>query len=491
MATLGNKLLIKQQEWTANMTEDNHLGTLIQRHPSLAKKTMDRIFSAENIYSDNLITSGMLGRVPVVDNHPSLEWEWEMKGADTRPLIITENVLPATMTKPGSKGQNNGIFKLKLEENWYKVTDVLTPGSADTKYQARVMAPPVADGDGYIYTMKMNSDDPNAFIPLKYFKPGTTWHKFFSTTGEGSQRGGSTQFSGTLGFRSSVSHYRKEYKITDYASTSTLAAAIPDSNGNYQATWVRYAEVEFFKQWQKEKEVGAWFSRKTRTVIDQDTGRPVTSGPGIEEYLEDGNIAYYNHLTMRMFEEYLMDIYFSRKKPGSRPVVVGLTGDYGLKNVHNAGSEWMKMHGIVKNIEHLTVSDSASFSSGPALAVGFQITKFNLVNGISVEFMYNPLNDDRELFSAVDPLTGYPERSQRITFLDLNAGDGRPNVKIVKKKGGFAFGYYEGMYGPLGPNKAGKVSHPGNWYEMHINDIFGVQITDVTKTGELIPNSSL
>jgi len=489
MATLGSKLLIKQQEWTANMTESNHLGYLLQQHPSIATKTMDKIFAAENVFSDNLITSGLLGRVEIVENHPSLEWEWQMRGADTRPLMVVENVLPASMTKPGSKGQNNGIFQLKLEDNWYKATDVITPGSANTKFQARVISAPIQDGDGYIYTLKMNTDDPNAFIPLKYFAPGVTWGKFFSTTGEGSKRGGSTQFGGTLAFRSQMSHYRKEYAITDYASTAVLAAKIPDSNGVMRATWVRYAEVEFFKQWGKEKEIGAWFNRKTRTVVDPDTGRPITSGPGIEEYLEDSHIQHYNHLTMRMFEEYLMDIYYSRKKPGQRPVVVGLTGEYGLKNVHEAGSEWMKMNGIVKNVEYLTTTDSASFATN-GIAVGFQITKFNLVNGISVEFMHNPLNDDRTLFSAVDPLTGLPERSQRITFLDL-AGDGGANVKIVKKKDGFAFGYYEGLYGPLGPNKRGKLSHPGAWYEMHINDVFGVQISDVTKCGELIPNSSI
>ena len=489
MATLGNKLLIKQQQWTANMTDSNQLGYLLMQHPHLASKTMDKIFAAENIYSDNLLTSGLLGRVEIVENHPALEWEWEMKGADSRPLIVIENVLPVGMTKPGSAGQNNGLFKLKLEENWYKPTDVLTPGSANTKYQARVVSGPVHDGDGYIYTMKMNVEDPQAFIPLQYFKPGTTWGKFFSTTGEGSKRGGSTQFSGTMAFRSQMSHYRKEYAITDYASTAVLAAAIPDSSGTLRPTWVRYAEVEFFKQWQKEKEVGAWFNRKSRTVIDPDTGRPVTSGPGIEEYLEDSHIQHYNHLTMRMFEEYLMDIYYSRKKPGERPTVVGLTGDYGLKNVHEAGSEWMKENGIVKNIEFLSANDNASYTN-VGVSVGFQITKLNLINGISVEFMHNTLNDDRTLFSAIDPLTGYPERSQRITFLDL-AGDGGANVKIVKKKGGFAFGYYEGLYGPLGPNKSGKISHPGAWYEMHINDVFGVQISDVTKCGELIPNSSL
>lgn len=58
--------------------------------------------------------------------------------------------------------------------------DVLTPGTSNKKYQVRVQSQSIKDGDGYIYVVRMNSDDPQAFLPVKYLKPGQQWGKLFS-----------------------------------------------------------------------------------------------------------------------------------------------------------------------------------------------------------------------------------------------------------------------------------------------------------------------
>ena len=49
MATLGNKLVTRQMQWMANMTEQNHLGASLLAKPYKMGTVMDKLFSAQTI----------------------------------------------------------------------------------------------------------------------------------------------------------------------------------------------------------------------------------------------------------------------------------------------------------------------------------------------------------------------------------------------------------------------------------------------------------
>ena len=57
MATLGSKLKTKQMPWHANMTELNHLGAALIAKPTVFEGKMNQLFSAQNYYSDNPLSS--------------------------------------------------------------------------------------------------------------------------------------------------------------------------------------------------------------------------------------------------------------------------------------------------------------------------------------------------------------------------------------------------------------------------------------------------
>ena len=82
-------------------------------------------------------------------------------------------------------------------------------------------------------------------------------------------------------------------------ANQVLAVKIPDSNGAMHDFWIKYAEVEYWQQWYRELERGYWYSRSTDTVLDA-TGRPINSGPGLQEQLEDCHTEYYSHLTTQL-----------------------------------------------------------------------------------------------------------------------------------------------------------------------------------------------
>lgn len=481
MATLGSKLITKEMEWNANMTEQSHLGRALIAKPHKLVDKMDQLFSAQNYYSDNPLSSMLMGVKGGEETIGGTSWEWDLKGANTRPLVVVENVEPSSNATPGKFRQT---FKIKLDENWYVPGDYIHPGTSNKKFQCRIQDEVRKHGDGWVYTVRLASDDPQAFLPVKYLSPGTQWGKLYSQYEEAAEQSGSTQFSLPISLSNRMGKFRKKYKITDYASTEVLAVGIPDSKGKYHKSWMRYADVEYWQQWYRELERGKWYSRSTDTVLGAN-GRPVRTGPGIQEQLEDSHIHRYTHLTAKLIEEYLQDIFYSRVKPGKGRQIKGFTGEYGMLMFHRAVQDWTQKSGFVKNIEIYTNKVQSDVHTN-ALEAGFQYVKYNMANGSSLELVHNPLYDDREINFEIDPVTGFPVESQRITFLDFSGENNKSNIKCMKKKDGFAFTYVEGLYGPYGPKKGGSSAHSGEYYEMHVSDNQGIHIHDITKCGELL-----
>lgn len=482
MATLGSKLITKEMQWNANMTEQSHLGAALLAKPHKFSGKMDQLFSAKNIYSDNPLLSMLMGSKATEEEISATSWEWDLKGANTRPLVVIENVENSANTQPGKYRRE---FKLKLDENWYVAGDVLSPGTSNKRYQVRVVDEPFRHGDGWVYRVKIMSDNPDTFIPVKYLKGGQQWAKLYSMYEEATEQAGSTQFSTPISLTNKMSKFRKKYKITDYASQEVLAVAIPDSKGQYHTAWMKYAEVEYWQQWYRELERGVWYTRSTHTVKGAN-GRPVRSGPGIQEQLEDSHVHHYSTLTATLIEEFLMDIFYSRTKPGQGRKVKGYTGEYGMLMFHRAIQDWMNKSGFIKNIEVFTTKVKSEVHDN-ALDGGYQFVRYSMANGAILELVHNPLYDDREINFEIDEVTGYPVESQRITFLDFSAESGKSsNIKLMKKKGAETFNYVCGAVGPYGPSKGHYSAHNGDYYEMTVGKSCGVHIHDITKCGELI-----
>ncbi len=479
MSLLQSKMVTKQMPWHANMTEMNHLGAALIAKPEAIGSKMNQLFTAHR-YSDNPLTSNLVG-LGKEETIGSTQWEWELKGANTRPLVVVEN-LEAGNSTPGKRRQP---FKMKLDENWYQPGDVIFPGTSNKKYQCRIQEEVKKDGTGTQYVVRLMSDDPNAFLPVKFLTPGQQWGKLYSQYEEAAEQSGSTQYSMPLALTNRMGRYRKKYKVTGDASDEVLAVGIQDTKGQTHKSWVKYAEVEYWQQWYRELERGFWYSRSTDTVTGAN-GRPIFSGPGLQEMLEDGHVHRYSHLTAKMIEEYLMDIFYSRVKPGVKRKIKGFTGEYGMLLFHRAIQAWAERTGFIQVVQGLTMDTTTSEYSSNALQAGYQFTKYIMANGAELELIHNPLYDDREINFEIDELTGFPIESQRITFLDFSGEGASSNVKIMNKKNGYKLGYVGGLSNPYGPNKGGLMSHSGNYYEMHVEKQVGLHVEDVTRCGELI-----
>lgn len=479
MANVESRLITKRMPWHANMTELNHLGAALITKPEIFESKVTKLFTAYQ-YSDNPFTA-LLSQTGRERDSTTTEWEWQLRGATTRPLVILENILDPTVTKPGI-GKTE--FEIKLDENWYTEGDIIHPGTSNKKFQCRIQSDPKRHGSGWKYRVRLMTDSFSEFLPLQYLAAGSQWSKLFSQYGEGGQKGGSTQFSLPITLKNRMSRYRKEYMVTGDAANEVLAVKIPDSKGQYHNSWIKYAEVEYWNQWYKELERGAWYSRSTNSVIGEN-GRPIYSGPGIQEQLEDSHIHHYSHLTATLIEEYLMDIFYSRVKPGSGRKIKAFTGEYGMLLFHRAIQAWMEKSGFIKNVEVFTDKVTSPFHAN-ALSAGYQFVRYRMANGAELELIHNPLYDDREINFEMDPVTGFPVESMRFTFLDFSGEGSSSNVSLVNKTNGMSLTYIQGLQSPYGPVTKGPSAHSGDYYEMHVKKQKGVHIEDVSRCGELI-----
>lgn len=477
---LESKLITRRMPWHANMTDMNHLGKALVIAPEVLAPTMNKLFSATEYYSGNPITAVLTG-MKAEETIDKTSWEWDLKGVTSRPLICMENVEPAAITQPG---KFKTVFKISLDEDWYLPGDVIHPGTSTKKYLCRIQESLGRQGKGHVYVLRLMSDDPQAFLPVKYLTQGQKWAKMFAQYEEAAEQSGSTQYALGLSMANKMSRYRKMYSVTGDAAQEVLSVQIPDSKGNFHRSWIKYAEVEYWQQWYREMEAGIWYSRSTDTVRGAN-GRMINSGPGIQEQLEDSHIHYYSRLTTRLIEEYLMDIFYSRVKPGSGRKIKAFTGEWGMLEFHRAIENISERRGI-RQVDNFSVQKTTSNYAPNALSYGYQFTKYLMGNGAELELIHQPLYDDQSLNFEIDPVTGYPMESMRFTFLDFSANQGSQNVKLMNKRNSFKLGYKAGLMTPYGPVNDGLIAHSGDWYEMHVQKQCGVHINDITRCGELI-----
>jgi len=476
MAGLKSSMIIKKMPWHANMTEANHLGRALITKPYAFEGKMRELFTTQ-LFSDNTLTT-MLSNTKEV-TIPSDTWTWNLKTNTRRPLVCLGDV-QSTVTQPC---KYNSSAQLWLDENWYLAGDIIHPGEADGKYQVRVVDNPRRQGTGWLYNVVAVNDDAAFFIPKKYFATNVRWSKLFAKYEEGSQQSGSTQYSLPIELGPArTSMLRKQYSVTGDAANEVLAVKIPDGKGGMVSSWVRYAEIEYWRQWYKEIEANYFYSRSAKSVVGAN-GRPVQSGAGMFELFEDAHNHKYSVLTGKLLQEFLMDIFYNRVKFANRNLTV-FTGEYGMLAFHGAVVKDLKDSGFIIPVD-INIQKTTSPYHSNSLSFGYQYVTYKMANGATVTVAHAPILDDREYNTEIDPVTGYPTQSMRFMFLDL-AGEKGDNIKLVTRENSFKLGYVAGLQTPYGVRNGGDMAHSGDYYEMHIQKKCGIQIDDITRCGQLI-----
>jgi hypothetical protein len=488
MATKINKLQVRTGKFTSSkMTDLNHWSNQLAIKPTVFEAPTRALFASKT-NSLNLSTGNVLegifglGKTKYIDD---LNWTWKMKVKGFRPMTILEN-----RTSGVTPGKYRQPITVLVDVDLFQIGESIGPGSSD-KSQVVVVKNKVKEGArGFVYTLETYTEGPEHFINPKYLKPGIKWTRLFNMRGEAAESGSYTENYTNVEYKNSLVKLRKEYKVTDFAAQAVLQIAFQDDDGKVHKSWMDRQEADYYMAMNKEMSLHAMYSRLSdQPLIDPDSGYPINPGAGIEQQIGfGGNVERYTTMSAELIEAFFDRIVYSRINPGDLGEVMGLAGHYGMKEFSKALDLWTGSKAIIR--ESSTFVKGVSGMSNNSLSTGYQFVTYNLPTGGSFKLVHNPLNDDKSIHRDIDPLTGVPLQSQRITILDVTGGSGdslaKDNIFLVRKNKVYGSTRILGRVGPGGVSTGDRATHSGDYYEVHISDSIGVQITDSTVTGELI-----
>ena len=488
MAQSINKLQVRQARFdSTKMTDLNHWSKNLALKPTVFEAPQRALFSSKtnslNLAGGNILEGIFgLGKTKYIDD---LNWSWKMKVKGFRPITILEN-----RTSGDTPGKYRQPIKVLVDVDLAAIGESWGPGSSD-KSQVVVVASKKKEARGYEYTLKTYTENSDHFIKKSYLSPGTKWTRMYTMRGEAAESGGHGEMFTNVEYKNSLVKLRKEFKVSDFGAQAVLDIAFSDDSGKVHRSWMDMQEAEYHMKMNKELAMHAMYSRiGDSPLIDPDSGYPINPGAGMEQQIGfGGNVERYTTLSAELIEAFFDKIVYSRISPGDLGEVIGYSGHYGMKEFAKALDTWSGGKSIVRNSEDFLAKDPNGVHKN-SLRTGYQFTEYALPNGGTFKLIHNPLNDDKEIHRDIDPLTGYPLQSQRITILDVTGGNGMSinssdNICLVRKNKVYGTTIVEGRYGP-GGEISKNPKHSGDHYRVDISDSIGVEIKDPTVTGELV-----
>ena len=127
--------------------------------------------------------------------------------------------------------------------------------------------------------------------------------------------------------------------------------------------------------------------------------------------------------------------------------------------------------------------------SGRNLELGVHYTTYNAL-GHRITLVHNPLFDDPQLHTDLDPTTGYPKESYRMVFMEMGVTNGVSNVEVkVKGAGGVDRGmivkYIPGMVNPF-DQKSMVASNSKDGFTCEILSESGIIVRNPLSCGQLL-----
>jgi hypothetical protein len=499
----------KQNKYWANYADEN---ILLATHPKtkswvdLTDPVMKYVSTASPSLADKRtpLTDFLKGtkRTKQVDAEFV---KWKLRGTGEVQAVQMENMMPG-VEFPGAHGSD---VIIKLDVEWYVEGDIIAPDIAK-ECQVVIQALPSADGSGFVYTTQVIDREGDSYFPPELLEEDIKWIKIGSAYGEASSGYGSTQFSGMsyIEFQSEMTDYGKSVEVTNKAHQLNLRVQMCDDSGNaagdeYPDQIISYIEAEFLAQAKWEKELMMYYGRSSnKSILDGTSGKYRRIGPGLLEFLEDGNVIPYpvNGGSIDMFVDFLQAIWFDRVSPEKRNITV-YTGQGGLKLWNDWITEKYSESATQTYFSDVT-KPGKSYDPKNYEGVKYQskyFTEYNIFPFGSIRVEHWPILDSTWLNgSVVHPETGLPLSSYEFIVLDYGMGNGGgENIELLERTDSEVFTYNCGTWSPAGPinGRTGRSNFSSmgthRSYELLHACTFGLRMKDVTLSAHFVPSVTI
>jgi len=463
-----NGLQLYQGKKFAGLTDSNHLSTAYFTEPDVVNNVLSFVCGYSYGNPLSMLTGG-LGKTQIVNNR---EYDWSLVGDLERPIGVVRNPDSGNSTP----GLNLQPFRVVLAEKEYVSGEILIPDDRD--YPVIVVGDPIQDGDGFIYTLQLQTADLTKFMPPALLATGKSFSKDFSAYEEGGTRSGITTYGSPFKMRNCLTIQRKNREITGSAASDVMVVGMKDpKTGKMSKMWADIQHWTFLEQWYRENErayiYNTYNASSNGTVkLKGENGRPVYTSAGLREQIAPANKRYYTVLTENIIREFMMDLSYNVISQGQRKFVA-LCGEGFMDLFDRAMKTSIGSWNLVDT--HFVTG------SGQDLSLGGQFKTYKGLNGTEMTLMHMPLYDDPIHNRKLHPITGRPLESYRATFIDYGQYDGTANIGKVAKAGREQLMWFNG--GSTTPS-----GEAGSMNTLRSNTVDGYSVSVLSETGIYIKN---
>lgn len=403
-------------------------------------------------------------------------------------------------------GVNGVPFTYFSDVDWYKAGDVLAPvRNKRCNILLRSEEGTPFDG-GFTYDAVLITTNDADFLPSEYLAAGEYWIKIGALT--------SWEKMGTAGsiqFGESFAYVEFEVPLTTMAWEFEVDAEAHRQWGQLMVTRcddehkpvvngtkiTNYLEAKARKQIDKEKEYWMSYGSQSEHLLDQNTGKQITSGPGLFEYLEEGNVIPYSPEVQNIdfILEQIEALWFDRVPVAQRELLL-YTGQAGLKLF----SEWVsdKFNGTAAMyswdfvLQKRKPFDAKGGRDGYSFAAP-QFVEYHLPTFGVIKIAHWAILDNTIINGVTYPGSFYPVSSYE--FIAFNIGFGEPNVKFLTRNDNKIHTYIPGLWSPFGATgQDNPVFKTPGYYEesykwLH-KETFGLVLIDPSASLYFKPNVS-
>lgn len=474
---------IKLKQWPGfggSFVDSEYLGRAYDAgKPHVFEGIMAKVYQATNRFTQLPITA-MTRNAKMVKTIPTDVYRWYLQGAETKMLRQVEN-LEASNTTPGI---GLSTFKIKIDEDWVSSPEVLLP--ENNEYPLAIVSGPVPDGNGFIYEVRIQTEDPSVYLPATYLEVGREFTKAWTTVaGERNSEFGGSYYESSYMLESQVGFFAQELTVTDKAlrEDGRLGITIKHNDKTYQR-FIPIAEMKMEQEISESKEAQALLGKRSVAKDEKKGSYWKRTGPGLREQLKDGfTQAYGTTLTEDFLKEYLLDIFFARNDEGNR-MTTAMTGQEGSIQFHDLL--------VAKAQAFLTVDTNYVQSAGKPrhLSFGAQFSHYFGPEGVTLDLIKNPMYDMRKYcMRSIPGKSNRPIDSRRMTFIDFaspKSTDWGSNVMMLEVENSMTYGYIQGTVSPTGPVKGGATTMKEAAYTRWRQESGGICVIDTSRAGELI-----
>ena len=405
------------------------------------------------------------------------EYQWSVIGDARIDFRVTELLVSAT-SYPGKDGLE---FEIALDKDWLHEPAMILSENPDLPGLLILGHPRPLGNQSWAYTVRVQSGDPNKYIPVEYLQPDRIWTRISApTSDEENPHYAGDQYSNMMKLRSFCGQVSNKLEVNDkfvrmelankkrqgesydfagkkysdaFSSQYIYQAKLRDPKTNdivEKGIFISKAEARLLERCEMDREMIMEFGNGQYTYAS-DTEKPLKIAPGWREIVKDGN--YFEHngsLTLKQLYEYIRAIYFRRQNFKNRKIKI-YTGEGGMAFLSELIKREASTFQTIEPGVYIQGRGEGKYHSNE-FTYGAQFTKILFPMGIEVEFWYDPIKDNDQLFKRKAPGTNIPLESFQMDIFDFgytdNRAEGAPveNITMVMQDGVEEYYQVGGVY---------------------------------------------